>query len=101
MPDAAARLEPFSPRTAPAALEDLGARLRATRWLDTPEDAGWSLGTELAYLRELVGYWADEFDWPAHEASLARFHASAFRSAASGFTSCTSGPPRRRGPFCR
>ncbi len=64
--------EPFAPQTAPAALEDLRARLRATRWPDAPEDAGWSLGTDLAYLRELVGYWAEEFDWPAQEAALAR-----------------------------
>ena len=34
----------FTPQTAPAALEDLRARLRATRWPDAPEDAGWSLG---------------------------------------------------------
>jgi Epoxide hydrolase N terminus len=31
-----------------------------------------SLGTDLAYLRELVAYWADGFDWPAQEAALAR-----------------------------
>jgi Epoxide hydrolase N terminus len=61
-----------SPRRPPPALEDLRARLRATRWPDTPEDAGWSLGTDLAYLRELVAYWADGFDWPAQEAALAR-----------------------------
>jgi pimeloyl-ACP methyl ester carboxylesterase len=73
MPDAAACPEPFMPETAPAALEDLGARLRATRWPDSPEDAGWSLGTDLAYLRRLVDYWADEFDWPAQEAALAQF----------------------------
>jgi len=64
--------EPFTPRTDPAALEDLRARLRATRWPDAPEDAGWSLGTDLAYLHELVAYWADGFDWPAQEAALAR-----------------------------
>jgi pimeloyl-ACP methyl ester carboxylesterase len=63
---------PFELRTAPEALEDLRARLRATRWPDAPEDAGWSLGTDLAYLRELVAYWADGFDWPAQEAALAR-----------------------------
>jgi pimeloyl-ACP methyl ester carboxylesterase len=73
MPDAAPRPEPFTPRTAPAALEDLRARLRATCWPDAPEDAGWSLGTDLAYLRELVTYWADRFDWPAQEAELSRF----------------------------
>ena len=77
MPDAPSatarpRPEPFTPQAAPAALEDLHARLRATRWPDTPEDAGWSLGTDLAYLRELVAYWADGFDWPAQEAALAR-----------------------------
>jgi pimeloyl-ACP methyl ester carboxylesterase len=31
-----------------------------------------TLGTDLAYLRELLAYWADEFDWPAQEAALAR-----------------------------
>ena len=56
----------------PAALADLRARLRATRWPDAPQDAGWSLGTDLSYLRELVAYWTDEFDWPAQEAALAR-----------------------------
>ena len=55
MPDAASaaagpRPEPFTSQAAPAALEDLRARLRATRWPDAPEDAGWSLGTDLAYL---------------------------------------------------
>ncbi len=53
-------------------IADLQARLRATRWPDAPEDAGWSLGTDLAYLRELVAYWAEEFDWPAQEATLGR-----------------------------
>ncbi|MFF7636263.1 epoxide hydrolase family protein [Kitasatospora sp. NPDC008050] len=72
MPDASPRLEPFTPQTAPAALEDLRARLRATRWPDAPEDAGWSLGTDIAYLRELVAYWADGFDWSAQEKALAR-----------------------------
>jgi pimeloyl-ACP methyl ester carboxylesterase len=74
MPDPASA-EPFTPftaQTAPAALDDLRARLRATRWPDAPEEAGWSMGTDLAYLRELVGYWADGFDWPAQEAALAR-----------------------------
>ncbi len=51
--------------TPAAALDDLRARLRATRWPDTPEDAGWSLGTDLAYLHELVDYWLHDFDWTA------------------------------------
>src|SRR5580700_9119099 len=72
MPDALARPEPFAARTAPAVIEDLRPRLRATRWPDAPQDAGWSLGTDVGYLRELVGYWAEDFDWPAQEAALAR-----------------------------
>jgi len=72
MADIPPRPEPFLQRTDPAAIDDLRARLRGTRWPDAPEDAGWSLGTDLAYLRELVAYWADEFDWSAQEAALAR-----------------------------
>jgi pimeloyl-ACP methyl ester carboxylesterase len=72
VPDDSARVEPFTLQTAPAALDDLRRRLRATRWPDAPEDAGWSLGTDVEYLRELVAYWADEFDWPAQEAALNR-----------------------------
>ena len=72
MPEALPRPEPFISRGAPAVLADLRGRLRATRWPDAPGDAGWSLGIDLAYLRELVGYWADGFDWPAQERALAR-----------------------------
>lgn len=63
--------QPFAPRATAAELDDLRARLRATRWPDAPEDAGWSLGTDVGYLRGLVAYWADEFDWPAQEVALA------------------------------
>ena len=53
-------------------LDDLRARLRATRWFDTVVDRagiplGWELGTDLAYLRDLVGEWAASFDWRSVE----------------------------------
>ncbi|HEY0259932.1 MAG TPA: epoxide hydrolase [Lacisediminihabitans sp.] len=82
MPDLPSHPEPFASRTTPADLEDLRARLRATRWPDAPEDAGWSLGTDLDYLRELVAYWLDEFDWSAQEAALDRL--PRFRVAVGG-----------------
>ncbi|WP_435156319.1 epoxide hydrolase family protein [Amycolatopsis sacchari] len=63
--------QPFTRRTSEEELSDLRARLRATRWPDAPEDAGWTLGADVAYLRELAGYWADGFDWAAREAELA------------------------------
>lgn len=65
-------IEPFTLQTDPRALVDLRTRLRATRWPDSPEDAGWSLGVDVDYFRELVAYWADEFDWSAQEAALNR-----------------------------
>jgi pimeloyl-ACP methyl ester carboxylesterase len=72
MPERLPRPVPFESKTDPAALEDLRARLRATRWPDAPEDAGWSLGADLDYLRELVVYWANRFDWNAAEEALNR-----------------------------
>lgn len=62
-----ARIEASVLRTDEATLDDLRSRLRATRWPDAPADAGWSMGTDVAYLRELVRYWADDFDWLAQE----------------------------------
>ena len=58
-------------------LDDLRARLRATRWFDTVVDRagiplGWELGTDLAYLPDLVGEWAASFDWRSVES---RFNA--------------------------
>ena len=64
--------EQYTPRTDPAVIDDLRARVRATRWPDAPEDAGWSLGTDVAYLRELAEYWVDGFDWRASEEEIAR-----------------------------
>lgn len=43
-------------------LADLRARILNTRWT---EPAPWGQGTDLAYLRGLLGYWADGFDWRA------------------------------------
>ena len=72
MSDALPVAERFTPQTTPEALDDLRRRLRSTRWPDSPEEAGWSLGVDLKYLRELVEYWVEKFDWPAQEAALAR-----------------------------
>ncbi|ROO86731.1 epoxide hydrolase-like protein [Actinocorallia herbida] len=49
---------------------DLRARLRATRWATPwPVDGG-EAGTDPSELRRLVAYWADGYDWRAHEAAL-------------------------------
>jgi cytochrome P450/pimeloyl-ACP methyl ester carboxylesterase len=51
-------------------LLDLKQRLAQTRWPDEVEWAGWDYGTSVRYLKELVGYWQDGFDWRAQEAKL-------------------------------
>lgn len=73
---------PFTSSTPADQLDDLRRRLHATRWPAAPEEAGWSLGTDLDYLRELVAYWADDFDWPAQEATLNRL--PRFRAQVAG-----------------
>ena len=51
-------------------LEDLAGRLRHTRWPDQLAATSWEYGTDLDYLQDLVGYWADGFDWRAVEARI-------------------------------
>lgn len=53
-------------------LEDLRRRLGAARLPDQIPGTGWEYGAESSYLRELIAYWRDEFDWRAQEAALNR-----------------------------
>jgi pimeloyl-ACP methyl ester carboxylesterase len=51
-------------------IDDLKARLRDTRWpADIDEDDDY-YGTSQAYLKELVNYWLNEFDWREAERQL-------------------------------
>ena len=67
------QIEPFKIRVSDAVLDDLRERLGRTRFPDEVNDASWSYGTSLSYLRELVEYWRDKFDWRAQEAVLNSF----------------------------
>ncbi len=62
--------EPFVIDVPDAVLEDLRARLAATRWPDQLPGSDWELGTDEGYLRDLCTYWRDEFDWRAIETAL-------------------------------
>jgi pimeloyl-ACP methyl ester carboxylesterase len=66
-------IEPFRIQVPDAVLADLRERLARTRFPDEVRDSGWTYGTNLAYLRELVGYWRERYDWRAEEARLNRF----------------------------
>ncbi|MFH9404525.1 epoxide hydrolase family protein [Streptomyces sp. NPDC017638] len=54
-------------------LADLRDRLRRTRWPTTTPETGWSRGVPVGYLRDLVDYWADGYDWRTWEARLNAF----------------------------
>jgi hypothetical protein len=51
-------------------LTDLQARLARVRWPDEIPGAGWQYGTDLTYLRALVAYWRQQYDWRLQEAQL-------------------------------
>jgi pimeloyl-ACP methyl ester carboxylesterase len=63
----------FTVNVPDAILVDLRQRLERARFPDEPPDAGWRYGTELGYLRSLVDYWRDRYDWRAAERELNRF----------------------------
>lgn len=46
-----------------AELDDLRGRLGRTRWPDAETVEDWSQGIPLAYMREVVRYWAEHYDW--------------------------------------
>jgi microsomal epoxide hydrolase len=54
-------------------LDDLRERLRRVRWPDEIPDAGWRYGSDLNYMKDLVVYWRDVYDWRKHEALLNEF----------------------------
>ncbi len=63
-------------------LDDLRARLRATRWPEAEPVDDWSQGIPLAYTRELCAHWAETYDWRSREAELNRF--DQYRTALDG-----------------
>ena len=67
-----AGIEPFTIEVPDEVLADLRERLARARMPDEPEGVGWRLGMNQAYLRQLIDYWRDEFDWRAQERRLNR-----------------------------
>lgn len=66
-------ITPFRINVQQTVLDDLQNRLKQTRWTDEPANAGWSYGTDPAYLRELVAYWQTSYNWRKQEEALNQF----------------------------
>src|SRR3712207_3353565 len=68
---------PFRISVPESTLIDLRDRLARTRFPDAPEPRdgdgsgdGWSVGTDLAFMKRLAEHWRDRYDWRAQEAAL-------------------------------
>jgi len=66
-------LDPFSVAIDADVLSDLRTRIRSTRWPDYVPDLDWEQGTDLDYLKGMLEYWADDFDWRDRERELNKF----------------------------
>jgi microsomal epoxide hydrolase len=68
-----AAIVPFTIQVPDEVLIDLKQRLARARFPDEVEGADWKYGTNLAYLKQLVAYWRDRYDWRAEERKLNQF----------------------------
>jgi len=73
---------PFTIDIPEAILTDLQDRLRRSRLPDQIPGIGWKQGTDRTYLKPLITYWAETFDWRAVEARWNQF--AQFRATIDG-----------------
>lgn len=74
-------MQPFQIDFSATLLADLQLRLAQVRWPNT-DGPGWQRGTNQAYLRELLAYWGQEFNWAKQQAQLNAF--AQFRTSGPG-----------------
>jgi len=66
-------VQPFQLSLPESVLDDLRQRLLCTRLPDEPPLAPWSTGTSVDYLKQLLDYWREGYDWREQEAMLNAF----------------------------
>lgn len=54
-------------------IDDVKNRLRNSRISKDIENDNWRYGTEESYLRELIHYWINNYDWKLHEKEINKF----------------------------
>jgi pimeloyl-ACP methyl ester carboxylesterase len=67
-----ASVRPFVVKISDAVLKDLRERLADTRWPDELTGGDWTYGANLGFLKQLVAYWHDQYDWRAQEREINR-----------------------------
>ncbi|MEQ2221969.1 epoxide hydrolase [Ilyodon furcidens] len=64
---------PFTVQTSDKEIEDLHERIDRTRFTDPLEDSGFQYGFNSSYLKKVVSYWRNTFDWKKQVAMLNKF----------------------------
>lgn len=65
-------ISPFTPEFDEEGVADLRRRIQDARWPDRETVEDWSQGVPSDYLREVVSYWAHDYDWAAANERLQR-----------------------------
>ncbi len=63
---------PFEIAISQSAIDDLNARLSATRFPEAETTGDWNQGVPLAYAQELTQYWLNEYQWVERQAYFNR-----------------------------
>lgn len=66
-------VEPFKISIKQEIIDDLNSRLTRTRLPDEANRAAWTQGASLSFMKELVDYWLNRFDWRIQEQRLNGF----------------------------
>lgn len=61
---------PFTIAVSDEAIAHLKRRIAEMRWPDEVNDADWSYGASLPFMRRVADHWATGFDWRARESKL-------------------------------
>ncbi len=69
-PQPKSAIQPFTIAIPDVVLTDLRDRLARTRFPDEIDKSAWEYGVDLGYMKELVAYWRDKYDWRTHEKKL-------------------------------
>jgi pimeloyl-ACP methyl ester carboxylesterase len=63
-------ITPYHIYFADNAIEDLTSRLKNTRWPDQMTGPGWTYGPDVEYMKQVVTYWIDKYDWRKTEEDI-------------------------------
>ncbi|HVR25943.1 MAG TPA: epoxide hydrolase, partial [Candidatus Polarisedimenticolia bacterium] len=73
LPEATEQVRLFHISVSQEAIDDLRARLRATRFPNQQSVKDWSQGVPLAHAKSLIEYWESRYDWRRFETELNSF----------------------------